>query len=48
MECSRHVSDSTDDTTRASKWGYQVGIQNMGSGSYGYPRLWDHGAEHEG
>jgi hypothetical protein len=42
-DCPRHVSDSTDDAARAGRWGCQVGMQNMGSGSYGYLRSWDHG-----
>jgi len=37
------VSDSTDDAARAGRWGCQVGMQNMGNGSYGYPRSWDYG-----
>jgi hypothetical protein len=37
-DCPRHVNDSTDDAARASRWGCQVGMQNVGSGSYGYPR----------
>jgi len=39
----RHVNDSPDDAARAGSWGCQVGMQNVGSGSYGYPRSWDHG-----
>jgi len=42
-DCPRHVNDSTDDAARAGRWGCQVGMQNVGSGSYGYPRSWDHG-----
>jgi len=42
-DCPRHVNDSPDDATRAGSWGCQVGMQNVGSGSYGYPRSWDHG-----
>jgi hypothetical protein len=41
-DCPRHVNDSTDDVARAGSWGCQVGMQNVGSGSYGYPRSWDH------
>jgi hypothetical protein len=41
-DCPRHVSDSTDDAAKAGRWGCQVGMQNVGSGSYGYPRSWDH------
>jgi len=37
------VSDSIDDAARAGRRGCQVGMQNVGSGSYGYPRSWDHG-----
>jgi hypothetical protein len=40
--CPRHVSDSTDDAAIAGRRGCQVGMQNVGSGSYGYPRSWDH------
>ena len=42
-DCPRHVSDSIDDAARAGRRGCQVGMQNVGSGSYGYPRSWDHG-----
>jgi hypothetical protein len=42
-DCPRHVNDSPDDATRAGSWGCQMGMQNVGSGSYGYPRSWDHG-----
>jgi len=42
-DCPRHVSDSMDDAARAGSRGCQVGMQNVGSGSYGYPRSWDHG-----
>jgi hypothetical protein len=42
-DCPRHVNDSPDDAARAGSWGYQVDMQNVGSGSYGYPRSWDHG-----
>jgi len=42
-DCPRHVNDSPDDAARAGSWGCQVGMQNVGSGSYGYPRSWDHG-----
>jgi len=41
-DCPRHVSDLTDDAVRAGRRGCQVGMQNVGSGSYGYPRSWDH------
>jgi len=41
--CPRHVNDSIDDAARAGRWGCQVGMQNVGSGSYGYPRSWNHG-----
>jgi len=34
------VNDSPDDAARAGSWGCQVGMQNVGSGSYGYPRSW--------
>jgi hypothetical protein len=36
------MSDSIDDAIRAGRRGCQVGMQNVGSGSYGYPRSWDH------
>jgi len=42
-DCPRHMSDSIDDATRVGRRGCQVGMQNVGSGSYGYPRSWDHG-----
>jgi hypothetical protein len=42
-DCPRHVNDSPDDAARAGSWGCQVGMQNVGNGSYGYPRSWDHG-----
>jgi len=42
-DCPRHVSDSIDDAARAGRRGCQVGMQNVGSDSYGYPRSWDHG-----
>jgi len=47
-DCPRHVNDSPDDAAKAGSWGCQVGMQNVGSGSYGYPRSWDHGVEHGG
>jgi len=37
-DCPRHVNDSLDDAARAGSWGCQVGMQNVGSGSYGYLR----------
>jgi hypothetical protein len=36
----RHTSDSTAEEARAGRWGCQVGMQNVGSGSHGLPKSW--------